>query len=206
MKWKQDAKEGVLVSGSNEWGGGCMEEQINLPRQIELDEDDNIYLSERNCSAVGRGNIRRFLKKTKNYEEEYPGPIVAYLGDEDYDSFVIDKVGNVFVLNFKENQLVKWGLSKNDLKDNPDSQGIKIAGKNGKGSDLNQLNLSGHHSESTPQNLKISDLGDIYISDTKNNRVIKVLNYPEIVIQELQQEPSHSLELMILLMKLVKLL
>jgi hypothetical protein len=128
---------------------------VSIPTQIHVDLNKNIY--------VKRGNdIQKF---------DANGPIDSYqeLNDVTFGTSVIPFVvsgNNIFVINHNEHSVRKWVFGE--------SESTLIAGGNGQGNDLNQLNY--------PRAMHMSSNGNLYISDTNNNRVKQVQYGPQISI------------------------
>ncbi|MDA9101541.1 NHL repeat-containing protein, partial [bacterium] len=68
----------------------------------------------------------------------------------------VDSSGNVYVADTKNHRVIKWVPGS--------TEGIVVAGGNGAGSDLNQLN--------NPTDIHVDNDGNLYVLDTKNNRIV----------------------------------
>jgi DNA-binding beta-propeller fold protein YncE len=80
------------------------------------------------------------------------------LDNIDCYGLTMDNYGYLYVSDWKKNQIKRWKKGENN-------NGIIVAGGNGKGHSLNQLNR--------PTFICVDDEQSIYISDSDNHRVIK---------------------------------
>ncbi|UJR11741.1 hypothetical protein I4U23_015922 [Adineta vaga] len=75
---------------------------------------------------------------------------------------IIDQQNHsIIIVDWKENEVRKWNLEKITEK----KEGMLVAGGNGKGSQLNQLN--------SPSFIRVDKDQSVYISDQQNHRVMK---------------------------------
>ncbi|CAF1437822.1 unnamed protein product [Adineta ricciae] len=173
-KWKQNAQ---TVAGGN--GDGKQLNQLSNPHGIFLDKKQNIFV-------VDFSN-HRIMKWNKNDQQ---GQILAggneqgkridqlnhpkdMIVDKQNHSLIIADMGNRRIIQWKnQNQqeilIDNVGYCENHrvMKWRKDAQeGIIVAGGNGQGNRLNQLN--------SPQGIFVDDLNQIYIADCGNDRIMR---------------------------------
>ncbi|UJR24621.1 hypothetical protein I4U23_005995 [Adineta vaga] len=136
VEWKSDEKLGRILVGGNG--------QLNRPIDLLVDKQNNslIISDQRN---------QRVIRWLNQYQQE------ILIENIDCYGLTMDKLGFIYVSDYKNDQIIR-------LKHGEHEQCI-VAGGNGKGSELNQLN--------GPTFLFINENQSIYISDSSNNRVMK---------------------------------
>jgi len=190
VQWKCDAKTGQIVAGGN--GRGNRNDQLNYPRDILVDKknrsliisdrknkriirwfhqsktDQEILVSDIECWGITMDNngfiyaaicdknqVRRWEhgeKKGKivvdgNHSNQLNGPTCVFV-DKDY---------SVYISDYNNHRVVKWTKDA--------TEGIVVAGGNGKGNSLKQL--------SCPEGLMVDHLGRVYVVDCANHRVMR---------------------------------
>ncbi|MHA8055533.1 thrombospondin type 3 repeat-containing protein [Aquirufa nivalisilvae] len=133
-------------------GGDLRKNELFRPSGIAIDKDNSIYVSD-----YGNNRIQKF----SNNSEETIFPLVpnSYLGlSQPYDLH-IDSLKNLYVADASNNRILKI--------DSKLSTGSIVAGGNGRGNQLTQLNY--------PRFFTLSKSGNLYISDFNNdtNRIVK---------------------------------
>jgi plastocyanin/sugar lactone lactonase YvrE len=137
------ATKGVkTVAGGNSSGGGL--NQLNSPKDIHSDNSGNIYVADRDNG--------RIVKWAKNSVEG-----VEIITASDIEALHVDNSGNIYVSS--EDAVLKYTLS------NGSYSASTVAGGNGYGSALNQLN--------NPKGIDLDSSGNIYVSDWSNHRIMK---------------------------------
>ncbi|CAF1428995.1 unnamed protein product [Adineta steineri] len=144
IKWKFDEKQGQIIAGGNGRGNGL--NQLDWPTDVILDKKTNSILI---CDLNNR-RVVRWLLEINAY-----GQIV--INDIDCGGLKIDTQGNIYVSDYVNNEIRKWSAE--------DPEGIIVAGGNGKGNQLNQLNY--------PIYFFVDKDESIYVSDHLNHRVMK---------------------------------
>ena len=147
---RADGREGVIVAGGHGKGAGY--KQLNGPRQIFVDTDQSLYVSD-------SGN-HRVMKWMKNARE---GVVVAGghgqgngLGQLNRPSGIfVDRTGSVYVADQVNHRVVRWLKHAN--------QGEVLVAGNGQGSRNNQLN--------EPVIISLDDQGNLYVVDQENHRI-----------------------------------
>ncbi|CAF0907960.1 unnamed protein product [Adineta steineri] len=153
-RWKMGEynNEGIVVAGGNSRGNQL--NQLNSPRFIFVDEDQSVYVPDR--------DNHRVMKWIKDAKE---GTIVA--GGNDYgenlnqlyhpEGVVVDDLGQIYVADEGNHRIMRWCEGK--------EEGEIVVGGNGFGSQPNQLY--------SPADLSFDDEGNLYVADQFNNRIQK---------------------------------
>jgi sugar lactone lactonase YvrE len=147
VEWKCNATKGQIVAGGN--GYGNKTNQLNWPRDVIIDKENNsLIISDR-----GNRRVMRWFRQnnTKN------GEII--IKDIDCCRLTMDQNGSLYVSDSVKNEVRRWKRG--------DQNGTIIAGGNGEGNDLNQLNL--------PAYIFVDEDYSLYVSDVNNHRVMKWL-------------------------------
>ena len=144
VEWKYDAKIGKLVAGGN--GEGNRIDQLNKPRDVIVDKKtDSLIICD-------RGNKRVMLWSRQNGADGQ-----TIISDIDCYALTMDNNGDVYVSDSEKNEVRRWRLGE--------TAGTIVAGGNGKGNSLNQLNY--------PTFIFVDQDHSVYVSDRDNNRVMK---------------------------------
>ncbi|CAF0794549.1 unnamed protein product [Adineta steineri] len=153
-RWKigEYNNEGIVVAGGH--GRGDQLNQLNYPNFIFVDEEQSVYVSDRNNDRV--------MKWKKDAKE---GEIAA--GGNGYGAnlnqlfhpqgVIVDDLGKIYVADCWNDRVVRWCEGK--------EEGEIVIGGNGKGNQLNQLNR--------PCGLSFDDEGNLYVVDCFNHRTEK---------------------------------
>ena len=153
VKWAPGAINGVVVAGGNGSGGNL--NQLNYPYDVSVDGSKNVYIADH--------NNRRVMKWTA---EAIEGTIVR---NDGYPmALEVDSSESIYVAYNGQDRVNKYTFKNNNY--------VKslIAGNNGRGSDLNQLN--------EPHGLYLNS-GDLLITDGSNHRILKIQLNPSIFIK-----------------------
>ncbi|CAF1364735.1 unnamed protein product, partial [Rotaria sordida] len=146
MKWKFDLTNGEIVAGGN--GAGNRMDQLNNPLDVIIDkETDNLII----CDS---GNQRVVQWPCRNASRGQ-----TIISNIDCRGLAMDDNRFLYVSNYNKSEVQRWRIG--------DSQGTVVAGGNGKGIHLNQLN--------GPQYVFVDQDHSVYISDMNNYRVMKWL-------------------------------
>ena len=185
-KWIKDA---VTIAGGN--GQGNRLNQLFHPHGIAIDDDNQlIYISEwsnhrivqwkfnASSGEIFVGNFGQLNKPTDlildrntdslivcdhgnervvKYSRQNPTNMQTIISDIHCFGLAIDNRGNIYVSNWKTNEVRRWKIGE--------QEGTLVAGGNGQGNNLNQLNC--------PTYIFVDNHYSIYISDCDNNRVVK---------------------------------
>ncbi|CAF4402955.1 unnamed protein product, partial [Adineta steineri] len=144
VKWKLNSKTGEIIAGGNETGNE--NNQLNNPRDIIFDKKNNSFIISDNAN---NRVIRHFDKNRTNQQ--------ILISNIDCWGLTIDKNGFIYVADCENNEVRRWKQG--------DEQGELVAGGNGQGNHLNQLN--------EPSFIFIDEDCSLYIADNQNHRVMK---------------------------------
>ncbi|CAF0934639.1 unnamed protein product [Adineta steineri] len=152
-RWKMgEYNEGTIVAGGN--GQGDQLNQFNHPGFIFVDDDQSVYVSDRDNDRV--------MKWRKDAKE---GTIVAggngkgeNLNQLFYpEGVIVDDLGQIYVADYMNHRIMRWCEGK--------EEGEIVVGGNGEGYQSNQLYR--------PTGLSFDDEGNLYVADQFNNRIQK---------------------------------
>ncbi|CAF0931466.1 unnamed protein product [Adineta steineri] len=144
VKLKLNSNEGQIIAGEN--GSGNQNSQLNFPTNIISDKENNSFIVSDN---LNRRVIRYFDNNQTNPE--------IIISNIKCFGLTIDKNGFIYTSDCSNHEVRRWKQG--------DTQGELVAGGNGQGNHLNQLNC--------PTNIFIDEDYSLYISDGKNHRVMK---------------------------------
>lgn len=144
MEYTLNETHGRIAAGGNERGNRW--DQLSHPTAVIIDRENNdLIIADRENRRV-----MRWFRHTSQH-----GHII--IKDIDCIGLAIDKDGSLYVSDYKKHEVRRWEKGHR--------QGILVAGGNGEGDRLNQLNY--------PTFLFVDDEYNLYISDTFNHRVMK---------------------------------
>ncbi|CAF1464109.1 unnamed protein product [Adineta steineri] len=153
-RWKMGEynNEGIVVAGGNKQGDKL--NQLSTPGFIFVDEDQSVYVSDRDNQRV-----MKWRKDAKT------GKIVAGGNGEgrnlnqlsEPQGVIVDNLGQIYVADGANNRVMRWCEGKDE--------GEIVVGGNGQGYQSNQLN--------DPCGLSFDDEGNLYVVDSWNHRVEK---------------------------------
>jgi sugar lactone lactonase YvrE len=144
VKWGLGATNGHIVLG------GTMQknrtDQLNCPRDVILDkENDCLFICD-----IGNRQVVQWSRCT----DAKPETIIS---DIDCYGLAMDNHGYIYASDYNKHEVRRWRIG--------DSCGTIVAGGNGQGSRLDQLNY--------PTYIFVDHEQSVYVSDRYNNRVIK---------------------------------
>ncbi|CAF1471098.1 unnamed protein product [Adineta steineri] len=143
VEWKYNAKEGQIIAGGN--GQGNRMDQLNGPADVIVDQQKHSII------IVDYGNRRVIQWLNQNQQ--------ILIDNIECSRLTMDKYGFLYVSNYTKNEVRRWKMGEYD------SEGIIVAGGNGKGDELNQLHY--------PNFMFVDGEQSIYVSDGNNHRVMK---------------------------------
>ncbi|CAF0863469.1 unnamed protein product [Adineta steineri] len=144
VEWKFGASNGKVVAGGNGWGNGL--DQLNCPTDVILDKNNDSLII---CDYGNRRVIRWSCLNWRNQQ--------TIISDIDCSQLTIDNNGDLYVSDYEKHEVRRWKQG--------DKNGTIVAGGNGKGDYLNQLNY--------PTFIFIDQEYSVYVSDSGNDRVMK---------------------------------
>ncbi|CAF1400807.1 unnamed protein product [Adineta steineri] len=171
-KWKQN---GITVAGENEKGEGL--NQLKCPQGIFIDKNKNIFIADTNNHRIvewnynakeGKNHCRwKWTRKSNKPIQLSSRRVIQWLNQHQQIlidniscyGLAMDKHGFLYVSDCQKNEVKRWKMGDYN------NEGIIVAGGNGIGDQLNQLN------ESTF--LFVDEDQSVYVSDSNNHRVMK---------------------------------
>ncbi|CAF1099350.1 unnamed protein product [Adineta steineri] len=144
VKWKYEAKNGQVVAGGK--GNGDQSNQLNGPTDVIVDEKNDSLII---CDRDNRQVVQWPRQNGKNGE--------TIISDIHCDTLTMGKNGDLYVSDWKKNEVRRWKQGE--------SEGTIVAGGNGYGNHLNQLNW--------PTYIFVDENHSVYVSDSGNHRVMK---------------------------------
>ena len=146
VKWKLGENEGQIVAGGN--GQGNRIDQLNYPYNVILDRNKKSLII---CDWGNRRVVRWSLENQNDRQ--------ILIEDISCVGLMMNNKGDLFVSDWQRDEVKRW---KKDEK-----QGTIVAGGNGEGDKLNQLNCPGP--------IFVDREDSIYVLDRWNHRVMKWL-------------------------------
>ena len=144
LEWNVNTNNGRIAAGGN--GQGNRLDQLNEPRDVIIDRENNHLI------IVELGN-RRVMR----WSLQSSSPPQIIISDMDCGRLAMHEDGTLYVSDYKKNEVRRWKKGE--------THGTVVAGGNGKGNQLNQLN--------NPLYLFVDNDHTLYISDCYNHRVMK---------------------------------
>ncbi|CAF4296802.1 unnamed protein product, partial [Adineta steineri] len=144
VRWNLNSNKGEITAGGNESGNES--NQLNVPTDIIFDKENNSFIIADN----GNKRVIRYFDQNQEYRLIIISNIHCY-------GLTIVKNGFIYVSDIANHEVRRWKQG--------DKNGKLIAGGNGKGNHLNQLNF--------PTFIFIDEDDSLYISDNNNHRVMK---------------------------------
>ena len=145
VEWKMGASNGKVIAGGR--GQGNRLDQLDHPSDVLIDKETNSLL------IADRDN-RQVLRWSRRQETTQGEVIVDNI---DCTGLAIDHQRYLYVSDIGKNEVRRYIIGEKN--------GIVVAGGNGQGNQLNQLNY--------PRYLFIDKEQAVYVSDTYNHRVMK---------------------------------
>ncbi|CAF1487333.1 unnamed protein product, partial [Adineta steineri] len=144
VEWKYGANNGQVVAGGK--GQGNRSDQLSFPRDVIVDKKSDSLII---CDGGNRRVVRWSRQNGANGETIISDILCCRL--------TMDRNGDLYVSDYMKNEVRRWKQGERE--------GTIMAGGNGKGSHLNQLNC--------PTHLFVDEDHSIYVSDFENHRVMK---------------------------------
>ncbi|CAF3940442.1 unnamed protein product, partial [Adineta steineri] len=143
IEWKYDTKEGQIIAGGN--GKGTRMDQLNHPTDVIVDQQSH--------SIIIADHVNRRVIQWINQKQQ------ILIENIDCARLATDKHGFLYVSDYKKNEVRRWKIGEYNAK------GIVVAGGNGQGDQLNQLN--------SPTFVFVDEDQSVYVSDYANHRIMK---------------------------------
>ena len=145
VEWKIGASNGRVIAGGR--GQGNRLDQLNWPTDVLIDKETNSLL----IADRGNGRVLRWSRR----QETTQGEIIV--DNIDCRGLAIDHQRYLYVSDIENCEVRRYTIG--------DKNNIVVAGGNGQGNQLNQLNY--------PTNLFVDEEQALYVSDNNNQRVMK---------------------------------
>ncbi|CAF1337357.1 unnamed protein product [Adineta steineri] len=145
IEWKCNAKEGQIIAGGN--GQGHRMDQLNWPTDMIVDQQNHSII----IADLGNRRVLRWLNQNRNQK--------IIIENIDCCCLAMDKHGFLYVSDRSMNTVRRWKMGEYN------NEGIVVAGGNGIGDQLNQLNY--------PRFIFVDKEQSVYVSDQNNHRVMK---------------------------------
>ncbi|CAF0912525.1 unnamed protein product [Adineta steineri] len=143
VEWKYNAKEGQIIAGRNGQGNGM--NQLNYPTDMIVDQHHH--------SIVIADCRNRRVSQWWNQNQQ------ILIENIHCHGLTMDKHGFLYVSDYKKNEVRRWKMGEYN------NEGIVVAGGNGKGNQLNQLNSATF--------IFVDEDQSVYVSDRQNHHVLK---------------------------------
>ncbi|CAF1180201.1 unnamed protein product [Adineta steineri] len=143
LNQKHNAKEGQVIAGGN--GQGKRIDQLSSPMAMILDQQNHSLI------ITDQGNWR-VIQWSSQKQQILIDNIFCY-------NLAMDKYGFLYVSNWNVGEVRRWKMGEYK------NEGIVVAGGNGKGNQLNQLNH--------PTFIFVDKDQSVYVTDYNNGRVMK---------------------------------
>ncbi|CAF0974241.1 unnamed protein product [Adineta steineri] len=143
---KCHSNEGQIIAGGN--GRGNRNDQLSHPRDVLVDKQNNCLF----ISDFGNRRVVQCFRENERKEQ-------ILISDIGCLGLSMDKNGFIYISNCEKDEVRRWKMGEYN------NEGIVVAGGNGKGGQLNQLNA--------PNFMFVDEDDSLYVSDQYNYRVIK---------------------------------
>ena len=145
VEWKIGASDGKVIAGGR--GEGNRLDQLYYPTDVLIDKETNSLL-------IADLDNRRVLRWSRHQGTTQGEVIVDNIG---CFRLAMDHQRYLYVSDIEKNEVRRYTIG--------DKNGIVVAGGNGQGNQLNQLNV--------PTYFFVDEEQAVYVSDTDNHRVMK---------------------------------
>ncbi|CAF1478908.1 unnamed protein product [Adineta steineri] len=144
VEWKYGAKNGQVVAGGNREEN--QSDQLSCPADVIVDKKNDSLII---CDFINR-RVVRWSRQNGTHVE-------TIIYDIHCQGLTMDNNGNLYVSDCAKNEVRRWKQGER--------KGTIVAGGNGQGNHLNQLD--------NPTYIFVDEDQSIYVSDHKNHRVMK---------------------------------
>lgn len=144
VQWRQDATTGQVVAGGQ--GEGDRNDQLKCPTNVLVDKKNDCLII---CDD-GNNRVVRWPRRNGASGETIICNITCY-------GAAIDNHGHLYIPDYGRQEVRRWKRGNKD--------GTLVAGGNGRGSRLDQLNQ--------PYYIFVDQDQSVYVSDHDNHRVVK---------------------------------
>ena len=145
VEWKIGASNGKVIAGGQ--GHGNRLDQLNYPTDVLIDKETNSFF----IADLDNRRVLRWLR----HQETTQGEVI--LDNIHCWGLAMDHQRYLYISDFGKNEVRRYTIG--------DKNGIVVAGGNGQGNQLNQLNY--------PTYLFVDEEQALYVSDNDNHCVMK---------------------------------
>ncbi len=142
MEWKNGGINGHIVAGGNGY------DQLNRPTNVIIDKENDCFII---CDPGNRRVVRWPRRNGKSGE--------TIISNIDCWDLIMDNDGFLYASDSGKHEVRRWKIGE--------TNGIIVAGGNGLGNRLDQLNF--------PYYIFVDEDRSVYVSDQQNHRVMKWL-------------------------------
>ncbi|CAF4119017.1 unnamed protein product, partial [Adineta steineri] len=143
VEWKYNANEAQIIADGN--GRGNRINQLNCPTDVIVDQQNHSII----IADQGNSRVIQWSNQTQQ----------ILIDNIHCSRLAMDKYGFLYVSDYKKNEVRRWKMGEYN------NEGIIVAGGNGRGNQLNQLNH--------PTDIFVDEDQSVYVSDFSNHRVMK---------------------------------
>ena len=145
VEWKMGATHGKVIAGGQ--GHGNRLDQLYWPTDVVIDKETNsLFIAD-------QGNRR--VVRWSRCQETTQGEVI--IDNINCRALAIDHQRYLYVSDIEKHEVRRYTIGEKN--------GIVVAGRNGRGNQLNQLNH--------PTYLFVDEEQAVYVSDNENHRVMK---------------------------------
>jgi len=144
VEWKCAAEAGQVIAGGN--GKGDRSDQFNGPTDVIIDKETNSLI------ICDNGN-----KRIVQWSRDNGKSGQTIISNIDCSRLTVDNDGYLYLSNDNKHEVRRWKIG--------DKNGTAVAGGNGQGTRLDQLNDPGY--------IFVDENHSVYVSDWGNHRVMK---------------------------------
>ncbi|CAF3936331.1 unnamed protein product [Adineta steineri] len=142
VEWKYNAKKGQMIAGGN--GFRNQVDELNCPTDVISDHQDHSII-------IADSNNRRVIRWMNENQQ-------VLIHKINCSRLAMDKNGYLYVSDSTNNEVRRWKMGEYN-------EGIVVAGGNGDGDQLNQLDH--------PTFIFVDENQSVYVTDQNNHRVMK---------------------------------
>ncbi|CAF1357735.1 unnamed protein product [Adineta steineri] len=143
VEWKCNEEEGQIIAGTHRQGNRI--DQLSHPTDVIIDQQNHSII------IADKGN-KRVIQWLTQKQQILINHICCY-------GLAMDKYGFLYVTNTGKDEVRRWKMGEYN------NEGIVVAGGNGNGNQLSQLNSPGF--------IFVDEDQSVYVSDWGNQRIIK---------------------------------
>ncbi|CAF1447090.1 unnamed protein product [Adineta steineri] len=143
VEWKYNTQEGQIIAGG--LGKGNRTDQLDRPTDIIVDQQNHSII----IADLGNRRVIQWFNQSQQ----------IIIQNIDCWGLAMDKNGFLYVSDTIKNEVRRWKMEEYN------NEGIVVAGGNGKGDQLNQLNY--------PSFIFVDEDLSVYVADWYNHRVMK---------------------------------